>query len=114
MRPIGGGKLVPEPRAAGLPDLYLLHENPPRLIFAELKDKGGKLSDEQAEFLRLARGLADAFRVHQHAVREVLAAHGAVDFHDVGADDAVPVGVYVWRPGDEPKVETILRSKVLS
>lgn len=92
VRPIGGGKTVPESRARGLPDLILLHDDPPRLIFAELKgDSGHPLSDEQAEFLRLVNEVGDA---------------------TVGAVRSVRG--YVWTSLDVQAYTEILRSRVLS
>jgi hypothetical protein len=110
MRPVGGGRFVPDARGAGLPDLVLLHSDPARLIFAELKDHEGKLSDEQAEFLRLARGLRDAFEQHVAAVREVIEGElGSV----LPGFWSNPLGVYVWRPGQEQIIEAILRGRVM-
>lgn len=94
MRPVGGGRFVPDHRGAGLPDLIMLHTDPPRLIFAEVKNEGGVLSDGQLEFLRLARGVVSE-------LSSVLA----------GAE-MIPLGVYTWRPGVEHMIETILKSKV--
>jgi hypothetical protein len=103
MQPVAGGKFVPSSRGRGLPDLILLHPDPPRLIFAELKGDDGRLSDDQREFLRLARAVAG------------LAVADSNQIDGYGAPDAVrPVGVYSWRPGLEPHIETILRAKVLA
>jgi len=82
--------------AAGLPDLIMFHEDPPCLIFAELKGTGGKLTDAQQEFLRLARLVAEPVE------------------SDFGDFVYAPVGVYAWKPGDEDAVETILRSKIMA
>lgn len=101
MRPIGQNKFVPDPRGRGLADLIMLHDDPPRLIFAELKGDGGVLSEEQREFLRLARQVAT----------------GTVTFdgyRDGIPDMQRPVGVYIWRPGNEELIEATLRGKVLS
>lgn len=101
MRPIGQGMFVPDRRGAGLPDLFMLHEDPPRLIFAEVKDFTGELTEGQQEFLKLARGVAEAV----YAPGEI-----------VGADTTrVPraIGVYVWRPGLERLIEATLRGKVM-
>lgn len=98
MRPIGGGRFVPDHRGAGLCDLIGLHVDPPRLLLAELKDIDGRFSDEQLEFLRLARGLAGE-------LRRLLA--------EAGLDRLVPIGVYSWRPGAEPLIEDVLRSRVM-
>ena len=99
MRPVGGGLMVPETRAAGLPDLILMHPDPPRLIFAEVKDADGKLSEAQAEFLRLARGVAEASAVSELAAEQW--SGGRI------------IGVYVWRPGNEDLIEAVLRGKVM-
>lgn len=100
MRPIGGNKFVPESRAKGLPDLILLHDDPPRMILAELKNETGELSDEQREFLRLARDVAARSR-------DITTLPGR------GRSDRV-IGVYVWRPGVEDLIEAILRGKVMT
>jgi hypothetical protein len=93
MRPVGGNRFVPEPRAAGLPDLILLHDSPPRLIFAEVKDADGTTSAKQDEFLRLARGVAGVYGIPA-TIR--------------------PVAVYVWRPGNEALIESVLRGERLA
>lgn len=83
VRPIGEGRFVPEPRAKGLPDLVLVHERHPRLIFAELKAAGKKPDEAQAEFLRLAGAIADP-----------------------------RVGAYLWEQGrDEDELTAILSGK---
>lgn len=112
MRAIGGGRFVPESRARGLCDLVLLHPSPARMILAETKDEDGKLSDDQIEFLRLARAVADAFRLHLHAVREVLEGAG-VNAPEVCDVATIPLGVYIWRPGMEALIEATLKSKVM-
>lgn len=83
---------IPAKEAAGLPDLVMLHEDPPRMIIAEVKGDGGKLKDEQIEFLRMAKRVAEA---------------------TYRSDTGAPLGVYFWTPADEEIVERILRSKVL-
>ena len=91
-RQVGGGRLVPEPKGRGLPDLIMLHEDPPRLIFAEVKNETGRLSVEQKEFLRLARDVAEwSFN------------------HGEGYVNERNIGVYSWRPGQEPLIEATLR-----
>lgn len=112
MRAVGGGRFVPETRARGLCDLVLLHGDPARMILAECKDEDGELSPDQVEFLRLARGVADAFRNHLQAIREVLAATG-VNAPEVVDTARIPLGVYLWRPGMENLIEATLKSKVL-
>lgn len=100
MRPIGGNKFVPEPRARGLPDLFLLHDDPPRLIFAEVKGEKGTLSVEQQEFLRLARQVAEWSNELEPGAQGI-------------AVGSKTIGVYVWQPGMEQAIEDALRSKVL-
>src|SRR5213083_967778 len=55
MRATKQGTWVGAKEAAGLPDLVMLHNDPPRLIFAEIKGPDGRLTDIQRTFLRLAR-----------------------------------------------------------
>lgn len=104
MRPIGGGRFVPDPRGAGLPDLILLHSNPPRLIFAECKTDT-KLSVEQTEFLSLARAVGE---------EAVACACGSSMCESGMRETDRPIGVYVFKPGAEHLIETLLKSKVLS
>lgn len=85
------GGFVAAKQAAGLPDLFLLCDDPPRMIIAELKGTNGKLTDAQRDFLRLAR----------EAARNT----------DVMTPDRV--GVYAWTPNDQHLIETILTTKVL-
>jgi VRR-NUC domain len=91
MRQTRSGEWVGAKEAAGLPDLIMMYADPPRLIFAELKGDGGKLSDEQQKFLRMAQFI-----------------------------DRIPfaerrrVNAYLWQPGDEQQIEDILKSRVLS
>lgn len=87
MRADRKGGFVGAKEAAGLPDLILVHHDPPRLVFAELKGPNGKLSVEQQEFLKAARNVA------------VWAAEG--------------VGVYAWTPDDRDLIEQILRTRTL-
>lgn len=91
-----GNKWRPYAKAAGLPDLFLLHDDPPRLIIAELKGDGGKLSDAQQEFLTLAKAAAD-----RDAAGEEPPGRTRV------------VAVYAWWPKDMPIIEQILKSKSL-
>lgn len=98
----GGQKWVPARRAAGLPDLFMLHADPPRLIIAEVKGTGGKLSDAQREFLTLARGVGDLTSCLFESVPYE------------GFERAVrSVGVYVFEPGMEDAIEQMLRTRVL-
>jgi hypothetical protein len=86
--------------AAGLPDLVMVHDDPPRLVFAELKGTGGKLSDEQREFLQAARTVGEWSNEIEPGVS------GA----RIGCKT---IGVYVWEPGQEDAIEAILRTRVL-
>lgn len=90
MRPLPGGKFVPDKRGAGLPDLIMIHADPPRLIFAEVK-VDAPLSDKQIEFLTLARDVADLIRA------------------DYDTPHTRVVSVYTWRHGNEEMIEAILR-----
>lgn len=85
------GGFVAARQAAGLPDLFLLCDDPPRMIIAELKGTNGKLTDQQRDFLRMAR----------EAARNT----------DVMTADRV--AVYAWTPNDQHLIETILTTKVL-
>ena len=51
MRKVRSGEWVGAKEAAGLPDLVMIHDDPPRLMFAEVKGTGGKLTPEQQGFL---------------------------------------------------------------
>lgn len=97
MRPIGGNKFVPDPRGKGFPDLVLIHEAPPRIIFAEVKDEKNVVSEEQREFLRLARGVS---RISS----------AIVDFDSGGIPNQYrPIGVFVWRPANWDLIEATLK-----
>lgn len=96
--------------AAGLADLILIHDAPPRLIFAELKGSGGSLSDAQREFLQAAK------KVAEHSFGEaVLDSDREWDSHE-GVTGHFPrtLGVYVVTPETEEAFVQVLRSKVLS
>jgi VRR-NUC domain-containing protein len=91
-----GGGFVGSKRAAGLPDLFLLHDDPPRMIIAEVKGPNGELSARQEEFLRLARDVAE------------------VSWTPLPTGmSRLTIGVYAWTPTDEKIIEQILRTKVL-
>ncbi|MDR7492251.1 MAG: hypothetical protein QN122_12480 [Armatimonadota bacterium] len=87
------GRAVGERRAAGWPDLMLLHEDPPRLVFAELKGHGGQLRESQRLALRRLSRVAEW--LYEHSVGERA------------------VAVYVWRPDMLDQVEAVLRGRVL-
>ena len=85
--------------AAGLPDLILTHHDPPRLVFAELKAGGGKITPQQREFLQAVKRVAD----------------NADDIMEADTYDFTPlIGVYAWWPGMEAPIETLLRTRVLT
>jgi hypothetical protein len=86
---------VPAKEGAGLPDLILLHDDPPRLVFMELKTKGGKLSDRQREFLQAANEVAKTSA-----------------FFDGEVSSGVPtIGVFAAWPEDEERIERMLRTR---
>lgn len=95
MRPAGKGRFVPDKRGAGLPDLFLMHDDPPRLVMAEVK-VDAVLSDAQREFLALARQVADA-------------AGGLLPGVDNVPLPYRPVAVFVWRPANRHLIEAVLR-----
>jgi hypothetical protein len=91
------GGFTGSPRAAGLPDLFLLHDDPPRLIIAELKGTGGKLSKAQEDFLRMARDVAET----------------SAFFDGEGSSGARTFRVYAWTPDQQDIIERIFKTKVL-
>lgn len=99
------GTWVGAKQGAGLPDLILIHDDPPRLIFAEVKKQGGKLSERQQEFLKAARGVARA----------------AVDGDELDYVNGDPdvlagpslIGVYVLWPGMEEAIVAMLKTREL-
>ncbi len=109
MRADRAGGFVGAKEAAGIADLILTHDDPPRLVFMELKADGGKLSDRQTEFLQAVKAVADK-------------TVGFVAYHhDLGRTETPPevryhpsVGVYAFWPQDEPLIEQLLRSRVLT
>lgn len=101
MRMGRGGKWVGAKEGAGLPDLILLHDDPPRLLFLEVKGPNGQLSDEQKDFLSRAKLVADV------AIDGDIGVGAGDNYHPV-----VPVvGVHAVWPGQEPVIEQMLRSK---
>lgn len=86
--------------AKGLPDLVMLHSDPPTLVFAECKGTGGKLSPEQVVFLALARGVGQ----YRSETLNML----TPEFQSPN------VGAYLFQPGMEQQIEDLLRSRVLS
>lgn len=90
MRAIGGGRFKPDPRGRGLPDLLLLHDDPPRAYWAECKASDGEMSDEQTRVLKMLRAVADS-------VREAVAPAPS------------PLGAFVFAPGSEALIEALAR-----
>jgi len=88
------GGFVPSSQGAGLPDLIMMHEDPPRLVFAEVKGSGGSPTVQQLKFLRMAK-----------TVGQVASARAYVD---------PTMAAYLWSPGDETQIEMLLKSRVLS
>lgn len=93
------GMWRPFARAAGLPDLFMLHSDPPRLIIAEVKGETGKLSPKQQEFLQAAQAVADA----QDQALNMLTS----EFQPR------TLGVYAWAPKDMSIIEEILKTRNL-
>ena len=94
MRKVRSGEWVGAKEAAGLPDLVMIHDDPPRLVFAEVKGTGGKLTPEQQGFLQLIREVSNQADDAQTGHHRVLAG-------------------YVFQPGTEPMIEAILKTRVL-
>lgn len=97
MRPVGQNRFVPDRRGRGLPDLILMHPDPPRLIFAEVKSETGKVGESQHEFLNLARGVQDYVR---SALGETPAA--------LPLSTLSPIQAYIWRPANRDLIEATL------
>jgi len=93
-----GNQWRPYRKAAGLPDLFLLHADPPRMVIAEVKGSGGKLTKLQQEFLQMAKAVADM----------------EDEFQLVRSIAAKRLGVYVFQPGMEQAIEQLLRTRVLT
>ena len=87
-------KFVPAREGAGLPDLILIHDAPPRLVVMELKGEGGKLSPRQQDFLQAAKEVAETTQ----------------DWH---RPEPV-IGVFAFWPDDIGRVEQMLRSCVVA
>lgn len=105
MRANRTGGFVGDARGSGLPDLLMIHDDPPRMILAELKGSEGKPTEKQREFLTAARNVAES----SYAWTDT-----ALDTEKPRLDGQAMLGVYLWRPEDEPIVERILRSRVLA
>lgn len=80
------------PEGRGFPDLVLV--KPPRLIFAELKTRTGRLGPGQAEWLDDLRAVGQAVGL------------AALDRTVNGRRPSVEV--YLWRPADLDEVQTVL------
>lgn len=93
------GGFVGAARGAGLCDLVMIHHDPPRMILAEVKGTGGKLSQKQQEFLQAAKAVAEE----------------CVTWDDDGQrfGSPSPIGVYAWTPEQMPLIEQVLKSRVL-
>jgi hypothetical protein len=93
---------VPARGGAGLPDLIMLHDDPPRLVFMELKGDDGKLTDRQREFLIAARNVAE----QSFAPGEL----------GIAGPPVVPrtIGVFACWPHDIDAITQILRSRVVA
>jgi VRR-NUC domain len=91
------GGFVGSPRAAGLPDLFLLHDDPPRMIVAEVKGSSGRLSEAQRKFLSMARAVAET----------------SAFFDGEGSSGARTFRVYAWTPDQQDIIEGIFKTKVL-
>jgi hypothetical protein len=92
----GKGEWRPYRKAAGLPDIFAFHADPPRMMIVELKGTGGKLSEAQREFLEMARDVADSIEEHDSYGRER------------------KIGVVVLLPGMEDWFAAMCKSKVLA
>jgi VRR-NUC domain len=90
----------PAKQGAGLPDLIMIHEDPPRIVFMEVKTDGGKLSDRQEEFLTAAQTVADSTIGY--------------DFADGLLRENKSIGVFAVWPEDEKRVEAMLRSRAVA
>ena len=98
----GRSEWRPYRKAAGLPDIFAFHTNPPRMVILELKGVKGRLSPEQRRFLQLARDVAE------NAMRfEERNEHGV-------SQPRKPFGVYVIGPGELDALRVILKSKILT
>jgi hypothetical protein len=103
-----GRRFVGSIRGRGLPDLFLLHDDPPRMVIAEVKGSDGKLSTAQREFLRMARDVAT--QTWQEPMEYALDDISPVMMVATGR----AIGVYVFEPGQEEAIEQLLRTRVLS
>lgn len=86
----------PYKRAGGLPDIFALHRDPPRMLILELKGTGGKLSDDQRRFLTLARAV------------------GEEHFKLCESIEPKRIGTYVVEPETIEAISQVIRSKVLT
>ncbi len=108
-----GGEWRPYKKGAGVADLILTCADPPRLVFIELKGDGGKLTDNQRDFLQSVKDVAEATSgepvlVHDRVVQTDTFSGGVAH-----ADFEKTLGVYAFWPEVEPLVEQLLRTKVL-
>jgi hypothetical protein len=102
-----GKEWRPYKKGAGVADLILIHDSPPRLLFIELKGDGGKLSENQRGFLQAAQEVARIARDVDTDVEPAL--------EEMGCFACPPaVGVYAFWPKDEPLIEQLLRTRCLT
>ncbi len=116
-----GPRWRPYAHAAGLADLILTHHDPPRLVFMELKGDGGKLSDRQQEFLQAVKAVAATTKGFHNHHPEARASVFTPDGEEIVLAETPAynstghtVAVYAFWPQDEPQIEQLLRSKVLT
>jgi hypothetical protein len=95
------GEWRPFRKGAGVPDIIAIHDDPPRLIFMELKgdEPKGDLTEKQTEFLQAA----------QHVAKYAMIGQGVTS---PAGDHAI--GVFAVWPDDIDRVEQMLRSRVVA
>lgn len=93
-REVRPGVFVGDKDAAGVCDWILTHHDPPRLVFMEVKGDGGKLSDQQQEFLQAVKAVAEEQPLNC----------SSVEFPPL-------IGVMAVWPKDEAAVEQMLRTR---
>lgn len=91
-REVAPGRHVGDTDAAGLPDLVLIHRDPPRMLLVEVKDRDGAVRPSQKAFL-------DAARVVEAEIADAWE----------GSQPPRPFRVFVWRPEHRPFIEAVLR-----
>ena len=101
MKPIGNNRFVPDARGRGLPDLILLREDPPQVIFAEIKNETGTVAPEQHEFLRLIRNVGEDVKRGMEFLEDTQAPW----------DGPPPVQAFLWRPAHRDLIEAVLSAR---